>query len=95
MSVRFFVPGPLREFAGGRAEITIPANPRTLKDALDALAREYPGVARRVLDERGEVRPHVNLFVGGECVRFAQGLETPLAEGCEVAILPAVSGGRE
>jgi MoaD family protein len=93
MSVRFFVPGPLREFSGGQAEITISTNPGTLKDALDALAREYPGVTRRVLDEKGEVRPHVNLFVGGECVRFADGLQTPLAEGCEVAILPAVSGG--
>ena len=95
MPVRFFVPGPLREFAGGQAQITLASSPRTLKDALDALAREYPGVTRRVLDERGEVRPHVNLFVGGECVRFAEGLETPLAESCEVAILPAVSGGFE
>jgi molybdopterin converting factor small subunit len=64
-----------------------------LKEALEALARDYPGVARRVLDEQGQVRPHVNLFVDGECVRFAEGLETPIADGCEIAILPAVSGG--
>jgi MoaD family protein len=93
MPVRFFVPGPLREFSEGRAEIALSATPRTLKEALEALGREYPGVTRRVLDERGEVRPHVNLFVGGECVRFADGLETPLPDGSEVAILPAVSGG--
>jgi molybdopterin converting factor small subunit len=93
MPVRFFVPGPLREFAGGRAEIALPESPRTLKEALDALGRDYPGVARRVLDERGEVRTHINLFVGGECVRFAEGLETPIPDGCEIAILPAVSGG--
>jgi MoaD family protein len=91
--VRFFVPAPLREFAGGRAEIALPGAPRTLKEALEALGRIYPGVARRVLDEQGEVRPHVNLFVGGEAVRFADGLETPLPDGCEIAILPAVSGG--
>ncbi|HEY3170100.1 MAG TPA: ubiquitin-like small modifier protein 1 [Thermoanaerobaculia bacterium] len=93
MPVRFFVPGPLREFAGGRAEVVLAATPRTLKEALEALGRDYPGVARRVLNERGEVRPHVNLFVGGECVRFADGLSTALPDGCEIAILPAVSGG--
>ncbi len=93
MPVRFFVPGPLREFAGGRAEIALDASPRTLAEALEALGRDYPGVARRVLDERGRVRPHVNLFVGGECVRFGDGLSTRLPDGCEIAILPAVSGG--
>jgi molybdopterin converting factor small subunit len=93
MPVRFFVPGPLREFAGGRAEVALPATPRTLKEALEALDREYPGVVRRVLDEQGAVRPHVNLFVGGDLVRFAEGLDTPIADGCEIAILPAVSGG--
>jgi sulfur-carrier protein len=93
MSVRFFVPGPLREFSGGRSQIALLTTPRTLKDALEALARDYPGVARRVLDEQGAVRPHVNLFVGGECVRFSDGLDTRLTEGCEIAILPAVSGG--
>ena len=93
MAVRFFVPGPLREFAGGRSEIVLAATPRTLKEALVALGRDFPGVARRVLDEQGEVRAHVNLFVGGECVRFGEGLDTPLPAGCEIAILPAVSGG--
>lgn len=93
MPVKFFVPGPLREFAGGRSEIALATTPRTLKEALEALGRDFPGVARRVLDERGEVRAHVNLFVGGECVRFGEGLDTPLPDGCEIAILPAVSGG--
>jgi sulfur-carrier protein len=93
MPVRFFVPGPLRDFSGGRSEVALSASPSTLKEALEALARDYPGVARRVLDEQGEVRPHVNLFVGGECVRFAGGLDTPIPDGCEIAILPAVSGG--
>ena len=93
MPVRFFVPGPLREFAGGRTHVEVEGSPRTLADALRALEAEFPGVVRRVLDERGEVRPHVNLFVGEECVRFGDGLATPLPEGCEIAILPAVSGG--
>jgi molybdopterin synthase sulfur carrier subunit len=93
MPVRFFVPGPLRNFSGGQAQVEIAGSPATLGDALAALGALYPGVARRVLDEQGEVRPHINLFVGGDCVRFGEGLATQLPEGCEIAILPAVSGG--
>jgi molybdopterin converting factor small subunit len=93
MPVRFLVPGPLRDFAGGRAHVEVAGSPRTLAEALLALEEAYPGVVRRVLDERGEVRPHVNLFVGEDCVRFGDGLSTPLPDGCEIAILPAVSGG--
>jgi molybdopterin synthase sulfur carrier subunit len=93
MPVRFFVPGPLRNFSGGQAQVEIAGSPATLGDALAALGALYPGVARRVLDEQGEVRPHINLFVGGDCVRFGEGLATRLPEGCEIAILPAVSGG--
>jgi molybdopterin synthase sulfur carrier subunit len=93
MPVRFFVPGPLRDFSDGQAQVEVSGSPATLGDALEALGRLYPGVARRVLDEQGEVRPHINLFVGGDCVRFGEGLATRLPEGCEIAILPAVSGG--
>lgn len=93
MPVRFFVPGPLRDFSGGQAQVEIGGSPATLGDALAALGALYPGVTRRVLDEQGEVRPHINLFVGGDCVRFGDGLATQLPEGCEIAILPAVSGG--
>jgi sulfur-carrier protein len=93
MPVRFFVPGPLRDFSGGQAQVEISGSPATLQDALTELGARYPGVTRRVLDEQGEVRPHINLFVGGDCVRFGEGLATRLPEGCEIAILPAVSGG--
>jgi len=93
MPVHFFVPGPLRDFAEGRSRVDLESCPATLAEALAALAAKYPGVARRVLDERGEVRPHVNLFVGADCVRFGDGLATPIPEDCEIAILPAVSGG--
>ena len=93
MPVRFFVPGPLRDFSGGQAQVEISGSPATLQDALTELGERYPGVTRRVLDEQGEVRPHINLFVGGDCVRFGEGLATRLPEGCEIAILPAVSGG--
>jgi molybdopterin converting factor small subunit len=51
-------------------------------------------VRDRVLTEQGEVRPHVNVFVGTECCRWTGGLETPITDGAEIAIFPAISGGR-
>ena len=53
----------------------------------------YPGVRDRVVTEQGQVRPHVNLFVGAESIRFTGGLATPLADGAVMSIVPAVSGG--
>ena len=88
MPVHFFVPGPLRDFAEGRSRVDLEISPRTLAEALDALGAKYPGVARRVLDERGEVTlDHLASAMLGE------GLATPIPDDCEIAILPAVSGG--
>lgn len=61
--------------------------------ALAALFALHPGLRDRIQNERGEVRPHVNVFVASENVRDLRGLETPLGEGAEIHILPAVSGG--
>ena len=55
---------------------------------------EYPrGIAANLVDELGEVRQHINIFVGTECIRFADGLNTPVPQGSEILIVPAVSGG--
>ena len=93
MAVRFLIPGPLQPFSGGRAAVAIEASPATVADALAALARLHPGLRDRVVTEQGEVRPHVNVFVEDVNIRDARGLETRVPEGCEIAILPAVSGG--
>ena len=65
----------------------------TAGQVLAALRACYPGVHDAALDERGAVRPHVNVFVGADNIRFAAGLATPVPAGAEVWILPAVSGG--
>jgi len=95
MRVVFLIPTPLRPFAAGRSRIDLeaPGGPLSLADALAALGKVAPGVRDRVLTERGEVRPHVNLFVGTESCRWTGGLATPLADGAEITILPAISGG--
>ena len=65
----------------------------TVGDALAALGRRSPGALDRIMDERGDVRRHVNLFVNGENVRFLDGLSTPVPNGATIFVLAAVSGG--
>ena len=93
MSLTFVIPGALREFSGGRAEVTIDSAASTAGEALAALWGQCPGARDRVMTERGEIRPHINVFVDGVNIRFAGGLAAPVGAGAEIIILPAVSGG--
>ena len=92
MAVTVRLPASLRAVAGGGAAIAL-RNAGTVAEALDRLAEDYPALERRVRDERGALRPHVNLFVGTENIRDLDGPETELMDGAELTILPAVSGG--
>lgn len=87
------IPGPLRELAGNRGEVRLEGEARSVGEALGLLWSLCPAVRDRVVTELGEVRPHVNIFVDGECIRFAAGLATPVHPRSEIVILPAVSGG--
>jgi molybdopterin synthase sulfur carrier subunit len=93
MRVRVRVPTQLRDLAGGASVEIELDDTATVADVLDALAHLRPALERRVRDERGRVRPHVNLFVGADNVRDREGLRTPLCPGAELSIIPAVSGG--
>jgi len=93
MPVTFMIPGPLRALAGERGEVRIGATPASLSEALSLLWSEVPAVRDRVLTERGEVRPHINIFVDGESIRDVGGLATRVRDGAEIFILPALSGG--
>ncbi|HZO80492.1 MAG TPA: ubiquitin-like small modifier protein 1 [Candidatus Binataceae bacterium] len=95
-AVRFHLPAALRQWAGGRetVEMALPAGARaTIVEAFIALGRDYPGLRQRVLDDQGNIRRHVNVFVDGENVRVAQGGATQVSEASEVWIYPALSGG--
>ncbi|MCG6990095.1 MAG: MoaD/ThiS family protein [Gemmatimonadetes bacterium] len=96
MSVTVVLPSQLRELAGGRSAVLLEGGVGgmgTVGDALAALRVAHPAVYDRLLTERRELRPHVNVFVGREDIRWSGGLGTPLADGSEVVILPSVSGG--
>jgi molybdopterin converting factor small subunit len=87
------LPGALRPFAGGSAELRLEGRHATVAEVLRSLAVRHVGVTERVLDEQGALRPHVNLFVDGENVRYEQGLDTPVGPSSTIAIVPALSGG--
>jgi molybdopterin converting factor small subunit len=94
VNVTVRLPGALRDIAGARAVVplAVPAE-ATVRDALDALAKDLPAVERRVRDEQGALRQHVNIFLGEANIRDLSLLATPIAPGTEIYILPAVSGG--
>jgi MoaD family protein len=85
------VPGALRSYCGGAAELSLSA--ATMRDVLDQLEQSHPALHRNIRDETGKVRRHLNLFVNSSNVRDLEGLDTALAPGDVVTILPAVSGG--
>ena len=93
MSLVFVIPGPLRELAGNRAEVRVKGSAESASKALSLLWAECPAVRDRVVTEIGEVRPHVNIFIDGESIRFTGGLASPVRDGAEIVILPALSGG--
>lgn len=93
MPVTVFLPGPLRQFAGGQSRVVIEGRPETLGEALEALWKQCPGVRDRVITEQTEIREHINVFVGNEDVRYTGGLHTPVPDGAEITIFPSVSGG--
>jgi sulfur-carrier protein len=88
------LPAALRELARGERAVVVELDqPATVATMLDELARRLPAVERRIRDETGAQRRHVNVFVNGVNVRDGAGLAEPLADGAEVFVIPAVSGG--
>lgn len=96
MRVTVRLPGALRELAGGRRALAVevPDEHATVGGLLDALADDLPAVERRIRDETGRLRAHVNVFVGDTNIRDVAGQREPLTDGAEVYVIPAVSGGR-
>ena len=93
MTFHFWIPGPLTSLTGGRSHLDAETSGGTLRDALEALFAAHPAIRDRILTEQGDIRAHVNVFVGESEARTAGGLATPLADGMEISILPAISGG--
>ena len=91
MAVVVRIPTPLRSLTKGNAEVQ--ASGGTVLDVIADLERQYPGMKDRLVDDGGEIRKFVNVYVNQEDVRFLDGDRTTLKDGDEVAIVPAMAGG--
>ena len=91
MSVSVRIPTILRSYTGGAAQVS--AQTGTLREVIAGLYTDYPGLGGRILDEAGQLRRFINVYVGEQDVRFAQGLDTPVPADGQVSVIPAVAGG--
>ncbi len=91
MSVHVRIPTILRTYTGGASEVE--ASGSTLAEVLDDLEANHSGIRARVLDDNGELRRFVNVYVGNDDVRFLDGLGSATPDGTQVSIIPAVAGG--
>jgi len=91
MAVTIRIPTQLRPLAGGNSEVSVEAT--TVAEALKALEAAHPGFHDRLFDDAGKLRRFVNVFVADEDIRFLDGVDTAVAEGSTVSIVPAVAGG--
>lgn len=91
MSVTVKIPTQLRALTDGASEVE--ASGPTVGALIEDLERKHPGIRERIVDESGALRRFVNVYLDDEDVRFLQGIETELAEGAKVSIIPAVAGG--
>ena len=87
----FRIPGPLRRLSNG--EITVEVGGSDLESAIEALDARYPGFRDRLLDENGELRQFVNVYLNDEDVRLGSGLRAKVQDKDEISIVPAVAGG--
>ena len=91
MSVQIRIPTPLRKLT--HDEETVETSAETVGAAITDLEARYPGIQERLLDDEGQVRRFVNVYVNEEDIRFLQEKDTPLKDGDEVSIIPAIAGG--
>ncbi len=92
MAVIVRVPAPLQKLTQNQAEVK--ASGATVRELIDNLAKSFPGIKERICDDTGKVRKFINIYVNEEDVRFLQMAETPLKDGDEVSIIPAIAGGK-
>lgn len=91
MPVSVLIPTPLRKYTNN--EETVTAAPGTVSALIADLERQFPGIAARLTDEQGELRRFVNIYVNEEDIRFQSGKDTPVNDGDNVSIVPAIAGG--
>ncbi|XHX79404.1 MAG: MoaD/ThiS family protein [Stenomitos frigidus ULC029] len=91
MSIKVLIPTPLQKLTNNQA--TVECSAETVSGLLESLETSCPGIKARLCDDQGELRRFVNFYVNSEDIRFLEGANTPLKDGDEVSIIPAIAGG--
>jgi molybdopterin synthase sulfur carrier subunit len=91
MAINVLIPTPLRKFTENQDTVTVA--PGSIGAIVAELAQRYPGIVKPMLDDKGELRKFVNIYLNGEDIRFAEGTETAVKDGDEISIVPAIAGG--
>jgi sulfur-carrier protein len=91
MAVLVRIPTPLRALTKGAAEVQ--ADAANVNDLIEVLERQFPGLKERLVEDGGELRRFINIYINQEDIRFLQGATTTLKQGDEVSIVPAIAGG--
>lgn len=91
MAINLKIPVPLRNLTNNQAEVAVSG--ATVKDLIEDLNRKHPGIKDRICDESGNIRRFVNVYVNEEDIRFLKSGETPVKDGDDISIIPAIAGG--
>lgn len=91
MAVTILIPTPLQRLTNGQAEVK--AEGSTVQEVVNAMEAQFPGIKERLCDESGKLRRFVNVYVNNEDIRFHQNEDTPVKDGDELSIIPAIAGG--
>ena len=91
MAITVRIPTPLRRVTDGQDKVD--TSGATLREIIDSMESQFPGIKERLCDENGDLRHFVNVYVNGEDVRFLEGIDSATGDGDEISIVPAVAGG--
>lgn len=95
MSIKVRIPTPLQKLTQDKAEVELEANDiKDIRELIEKLGKEFPGIKERLCDESGKVRRFINIYVNEEDIRFLKLDKTPLKDGDSVSIIPAIAGGQ-
>ncbi len=91
MAITVNIPTPLRKFTGDKDSISVEG--ATVGAVIQALEIKAPGISAKIVDDEGKVRRFINVYAGEDDIRFLDGLNTVVADGAEISIIPAIAGG--
>jgi len=92
MAINVHIPTPLRRMTNNQAEVEV--NASTIGELVENMEQAYSGIKEKLMDEEGEIRRYVNIYVNDEDIRFLDGIDTALSDGDSISIVPAIAGGK-